>query len=95
MRTRARLPGVVLAAALLAGACAGDGDNGTPAAQDTAPAGEDTTPAPQDTTPAAPGTGEAALPAVMVQDVAGGASVSIRDAVALEKPTLVWFWAPH
>ncbi|MGH8992241.1 MAG: hypothetical protein ACRDZ7_12080 [Acidimicrobiia bacterium] len=96
MSRRARLTGVVLAAAVVAGACGGGGDSGSTAAQDTAPAAEDTAPAAEDTAPAAPATGEgAALPAVMVQDVAGGGPVSIRDAVTLAKPTLVWFWAPH
>jgi hypothetical protein len=43
--------------------------------------------------PAAPRAIE--IPDVTVRNVATGAEVALRDVVPADRPTLVWFWAPH
>jgi hypothetical protein len=35
------------------------------------------------------------VPAVDVIDVNTGGSVALRAAIATDKPTLIWMWAPH
>ncbi len=35
------------------------------------------------------------VPAVDVIEVSSGRSVGLRSAVATDKPTLIWMWAPH
>ncbi len=63
----------------------------TSAAGGTAPA---TTAAPT-TTAAAAAAGATIVPAVDVTDVVSGNTVALRTAMARDKPTLIWMWAPH
>ena len=91
------------AATLLAAACgAGDETDDVAVARPAAPGAsvDARTPAGPDA-PAGPNpqspTGAAAtdLPDLEVVDVATGTPVQLRSLVPSDRPTLLWFWAPH
>jgi len=39
--------------------------------------------------------GASPLPAIEVDDVTGGQRVALDAFVPSDRPTLIWFWAPH
>ena len=75
---------ILVAAALVLAACRGNGTTSSPADAGSAPGSQ--AEAPSSTSP---------LPAVDVIDVNSGDTVALAGLLPAEKPTLVWFWAPH
>ncbi len=45
--------------------------------------------------PTAGGAGVSPLPAIEVDDVTNDRRVALDSFVPADRPTLVWFWAPH
>lgn len=70
---------LLIAGALALAACGGDGDAGN-----TAPAAK-----PEAGASAGP------LPAITVQDVTADRPVALNSFIPSDRPTLLWFWAPH
>lgn len=88
------LPTAALSALLLA-ACGSSATESAdaPAAPAAGEAQAEVQEAPAPKAKRAPAKGPS-LPAVSVQDLAGG-SVNVADLAGGDKPVLVWFWAPH
>ena len=97
-----------LAVAVLAAGCGGSrqpetasrpapsADGGVPpATAGPARLAEDDVP-PATAGPAPPGVApKAGLPSIVVNDVAAGTKVDLSTVGPVDKPLLVWFWAPH
>lgn len=105
MRSRLRAVSLLASVVVVLAACGGGGDDdadvsagGTEITNPDAPdASEPSAPtessAPEATTPP---TGEATfLPDIEVVDVASGDTVALRSLASADRPTLLWFWAPH
>ncbi len=98
------LRAVVVAALALVG-CGGntaaDGDAAPRPTIASPTPGNDAAPAPTGSSAPAGGgatttaVGSSIVPAVDVIDVNTGGSVALRGAIATDKPTLIWMWAPH
>jgi hypothetical protein len=90
-RTASSLPrGLVLALAVtfLTAAC-----GQTPASRPDEARPKATQSAPAERQPG--GAAASVLPAIEVLDVASGTSVDLGSLVPADRPTLLWFWAPH
>jgi thiol-disulfide isomerase/thioredoxin len=102
MRSRRRALALVAALGLVLAACGG-GDDATTTAGATDPEAPPTTAAstpdddaPDPTEPAEAPVAEATfLPDIEVVDVASGEAVALRSLASADRPTLLWFWAPH
>jgi hypothetical protein len=70
-------------------ACGGGESSGEPAGS--------TLPAPPDVVDVDPAADTAAnqLPDVVVDDIAAGNKVNLRNAAPADTPILLWMWAPH
>jgi hypothetical protein len=78
-----------LAVTLLAAAC------GRPSAPDRAPSGGASRDVPGEQRRPDAGAAEKVLPSVPVLDVASGGTVDLAGLIPADRPTLLWFWAPH
>lgn len=105
MRSRLRVVSLLAAVAVAVAACGGGGDDD---ADVSAGGTEITNPdATQPTEPSAPTESSAPpeadapaeeatfLPDIEVVDVASGEPVALRSLASADRPTLLWFWAPH
>lgn len=70
---------MVIAAALVGGACGSSSDDGTTGSAE----------------PRRPASIEVAIPDLPVNDLQAGTEIPLRSVLGGDKPILLWFWAPH
>jgi hypothetical protein len=87
--TRSRLGAVAVGSVLVLAACGGGESSGESAGS--------TLPAPPDVVEVDPAADTAAnqLPDVVVDDIAAGNKVNLRNVAPADTPILLWMWAPH
>jgi hypothetical protein len=89
--TRSRLAAAAVGSALVLAACGSGGGESS-----SQPAGS-TLPPPPDVVEVDPAADTAAnqLPDVVVDDIAAGNKVNVRNLAPADTPILLWMWAPH
>jgi hypothetical protein len=87
--TRSCLAAVAAGSVLVLAACGGSEPSGEPAGS--------TLPPPPDVVEVDPAADTAAnqLPDVVVDDIAAGNKVNVRNLAPANTPILLWMWAPH
>jgi hypothetical protein len=87
--TRSRLPAVVVGSVLVLAACGASESSSEPTGS--------TLPPPPDVVEVDPTADTAAnqLPDVVVDDIAAGNKVNVRNLAPADTPILLWMWAPH
>jgi hypothetical protein len=87
--TRSRLATVAVGSVLVLAACGGGESSSEPAGS--------TLPPPPDVVEVDPAADTAAnqLPDVVVDDIAAGNKVNVRNLAPADTPILLWMWAPH
>ena len=87
--TRSRLAAVLVGSVFALAACGGSESSSEPAGS--------TLPPPPDAVEVDPAADTAAnqLPDVVVDDIAAGNKVNVRNLAPTDTPILLWMWAPH